>query len=174
MDEGLLLLRCILAAILFMHACQKALGWFQGKGPAVMAEVFEGLGLRPGRPMVLMASTTEILAAFSLGLGLLVPLGALAAAGTMLVAGLTMHLGAGTFWNAAGGGEYPYLLALAAVVLAMTGPGRYALDSWVGSVLPWYAGSAHGPVTGLVVALIAVVAAVPFARIILRHRRAPA
>lgn len=174
MDEGLLLLRCVLAAILFMHACQKAFGWFQGKGPAVMAQMFEGLGLRPGRPMVLLASTTEIMAALSLALGLLMPLGALAAAGTMIVAGLTMHLGAGSFWNSAGGGEYPYLLALTAVVLAMTGPGRYALDTLVAATLPAYSDVAHGPVTGLVVALIAVVAAAPFARIILRHRRTPA
>ncbi|MEX5297566.1 DoxX family membrane protein [Kocuria sp. CPCC 205292] len=79
MDEGILLLRVLLGLVLLVHAVQKSLGWFQGLGLTVMAGAFESLGLRPGRPMVLMASITEALAAVSLLLGRLTPLGAAAA-----------------------------------------------------------------------------------------------
>ncbi len=172
MDEGLLLLRLLLAAILVAHALQKSVGLFQGRGLAAMAGVFEGLGLRPGRPMVLLASASELLAAVSVLLGLLTPLGCLAAAGTMAVAGMTMQHSARTFWNAAGGGEYPYVLAAVAVVLAVTGPGGYAVDAWLTDAVPAVSGLlAHGPLTGAVVVLVAALAVVPFALLLRRTDR---
>lgn len=171
MDEGLLLLRVVLAGILVAHSMQKSVGWFQGRGLAAMAVVFEGLGLRPGRRMVLMASTCELLAAASILLGLLTPLGCLAAVGTMTVAGLTMHLDAGKVWNAAGGGEYPYVLAAMAVVLAFTGPGAYAVDAVLLSAVPVLDGVlGPNPLVGVAVVVAAALAVVPFVRILRRGR----
>lgn len=88
MSEGILFLRLVLGLVLLAHAGQKTFGWFQGRGLSTMAEAFSSLGLQPGRVFVIVASVTEVLAAVSLLLGLLVPLGAAAATGAMLVAGL--------------------------------------------------------------------------------------
>lgn len=170
MDEGILLLRLLVGLVLLVHAAQKSLGWFQGAGLTVMAGAFESLGLRPGRPMVLMASITEALAAVSLLLGLLTPLGAAAAAGTMAVAGATSQLSAGSFWNAQKGGEYPYVLAVAAIVLAFTGAGAWSADAWLGGALPQLTPFLGGTAVGVAVVLVAGTAAAVFLRLAL-HRR---
>lgn len=169
MDAGLLLLRLLLAAVLFAHATQKSVGWFQGNGLDKQAAIFAALGLKPGRLMVLMASVAELSAAVLLALGLLTPLGALMAAGTMLVAGVTMHLASRQLWNVAGGGEYPYVLAALAVALAFTGPGAYSLDATLGGAIFELA---HTPPAwvGPAVALIAVVAALPFVAVVRRNQ----
>lgn len=169
MDLGLLVLRLLLAAVLLAHATQKSIGWFGGNGLAKQAEIFASLGLRPGRAMVLLASASELTAATLLALGLLTPLGALVAAGTMAVAGLTMQLAAGKFWNVAGGGEYPYLIAVVAVALGITGPGGYSLDSAIGG--PVLGLAADPPAwVGAVIVAVAAAAAVPFAVLIRRNR----
>jgi putative oxidoreductase len=128
MDIGVLILRLLLAVIFFVHALQKTAGWFQGQGLGVMAEVFESLGLRPGRIMVLLAAGSEMAAGLLILCGVLTPVGACIGAGVMLVAGWTMHYRAGKVWNAAGGGEYPYVLAALCGVVAVTGPGAYSVD----------------------------------------------
>ena len=173
MDIGILLLRLLLAAVLFAHATQKSIGWFQGNGLAKQSGLFEALGLKPGRVMVLMASVAELAAAALLALGLLTPLGALIAAGTMLVAGLTMHLTSGKFWNVAAGGEYPYVLALLALALAFTGPGAYSVDASIDTGLLELA---HTPPSwvGVVVLVAAVVAALPFVAVLRRNQAASA
>lgn len=168
MDTGLLLLRLILALILFTHATQKLAGWFGGNGLSRQAEIFASLGLRPGRVMVLAAGASELLAAIGLLLGLLTPLAALLAAGTMAVAGATMQLNSGKFWNIAGGGEYPYVLAAAAAVLGFTGAGALSLDALLaepGSVLEtvFYQPALW---VGAAVLLGAVLAVIPFASVV--------
>jgi putative oxidoreductase len=55
MEIGILLLRVVLALILFAHATQKLVGWFGGNGLHKQGEIFATLGLRPGRAMVLAA-----------------------------------------------------------------------------------------------------------------------
>ena len=168
MDIGLLLLRLVLALILFTHATQKLAGWFGGNGLRRQGEIFSSVGLHPGRGMVLAAGLSELIAATLLLLGLLTPVGALLAAGTMVVAGVTMQLNSGKFWNIAGGGEYPYVLAAAAGVLGFTGAGAYALDArfsgeaWVGLI--------HEPSTwvGVLILLAALAAAVPYALVVRR------
>lgn len=172
MDEGILLLRILLGLVLLVHAMQKSLGWFQGMGLRVMAGAFESLGLRPGRPMVLLASTTEALAGVSLLLGVLTPLGAAAAAGTMAVAGATSQLSAGSFWNAQKGGEYPYVIAVAALVLAFTGAGAWSVDAWLGRASPGLAPVMGGTAAGVAAAVLAAAAAATFLRVVLRLRPA--
>jgi putative oxidoreductase len=158
MDLGLLLLRLALAAILYMHATQKTLGWFSGHGLEKMAPIFESLGQRPGRQMVKLAAACEIAGSLLIAIGLVTPLGAAILAGTMAVAGGASTMSKGTVWNAAGGGEYPLALAAVAVVLGFTGPGRWSLDSAL--AVPWVPKSnAAAAVIGVIVLVVAALAA---------------
>ncbi len=171
MNTGILVLRLAVAVILIAHSTQKTFGWFQGRGIESMGLWFSDLGLRPGRTLVAVASIVEALAAISVGTGLLTPLGAAAASGAMLVAGLTMHIDAGRFWNAGGGGEYPYVLAVVAAVLGFTGPGRFSLDHLIVSAVPGFARFDSGILVGIAVAVVAALSAIPFVIAIRRSRR---
>jgi putative oxidoreductase len=175
MEIGLLILRAVVALILFTHASQKLFGWFGGNGLAKQGEIFSSLGLRPGRAMVFTAGASELLAAVLLVLGLLTPVGALMAAGTMFVAGVTMHLNSGKFWNIAGGGEYPYVLAVVSAVFAFTGAGAYSLDALLfRSENPAYEVLAQPAAwVGLVVVVLACAAALPFAALVRKAQQAP-
>ncbi len=158
MDLGLLLLRLVLAAILYMHATQKTLGWFSGLGLDRMAPIFESLGQRPGRHMVRLAAGCEIVGSLLIAVGIATPLGAAILAGTMMVAGGASTLSKGTVWNAAGGGEYPLVLAAFAVVIGFTGPGAWSLDSALKA--PWVPKSnAAALVIGVIVFAVAALAA---------------
>ena len=44
MDVGLLILRLLLAFVLYAHATQKVFGWFSGPGLGGAAAIFEKLG----------------------------------------------------------------------------------------------------------------------------------
>src|SRR5215469_407133 len=153
MDLGLLLLRLALAAILYMHATQKLLGWFSGPGLDRQSQVFHNMGHRPGRQMVLLASACELTGSALVALGLITPLGAAMLAGTMIVAGGTLTLAKRTFWNVQGGGEYPLVLAAFAVVLGFAGPGRWSIDNAIGA--PWVSHPGTAAITGLIVLAVA-------------------
>lgn len=158
MDLGLLLLRLALAAILYMHATQKLLGWFSGPGLDRQAQVFHSLGHRPGRQMVMLASACELIGSALVALGFITPLGAAMLAGTMAVAGGTLTLVKGTFWNVQGGGEYALVLAAFAVVLGFAGPGRWSIDNAIGA--PWVTHSnGAAAITGLIVLAVAALTA---------------
>lgn len=160
MDLGLLLLRIALATILYMHSTQKLFGWFSGPGLDRIAPVFESLGQRPGRQMARLAAACEAGGSLLVILGLVTPLGAAMLAGTMIVAGASLTMVKRTVWNAAGGGEYPLVLATFAVVLGFTGPGRWSVDEAIGA--PWVPHSnARAAIVGAIVVVIAVLAAGP-------------
>ncbi len=174
MDIGMLILRVLLAVILFTHAGQKLFGWFGGNGLAKQSDIFASLGLRPGRLMVVTAGAAELIAAVLLLVGLFTPLAALIAAGTMFVAGVTMHLNSGKFWNIAGGGEYPYVLAAAAAVLGFTGAGAASVDAALFSGSSVFNELFVEPATwiGFAVVVLAVLAALPFAAKVRSHKAA--
>jgi putative oxidoreductase len=165
---GLLILRTLLFAVLTSHALQKSTGWFGGPGLDGAAAVFEALGQRPARAMVRLASACELAAALLLGAGLATPVGAAIAAGTMLVAGASLCVHSGKFWNAAGGGEYPFVLAVVAASLGFTGAGRFSVDALLDAPWQYQAGSAS-VLTGSAAVGVAVCAAVVP---VLRARRA--
>lgn len=160
MNTGLLIIRLLLGLILLVHSTQKSLGWLQGPGLAASAGIFEALGQRPGRTMVKLAATCEAVAAVLLLLGVLTPLGAAIAAGTMLVAAASQTLRAGKLWNALGGGEYPLVLAIVALAVGFAGPGEWSVDQVLLGDVPDY--------VGVMVIAVAVLAALPPA---LRARR---
>lgn len=172
MDLAVLLLRLLLAGLLLAHALQKTLGWFGGNGLQKQAGIFANLGLRPGRHMVVVASTSELAAAVLLAVGFITPLATLMTFATMTVAGLTMHLSARKFWNVAGGGEYPYVLAGIAVALGFSGAGQHSVDSAIASDhSAWMHILDPSPALGAGVVAAGLLGAVPFAMIILRNRQ---
>ena len=121
----------------------------------------------------MLASLTELGAAGSILLGLLTPIGAAMTAGAMAVAGGASQLKAGAFWNAAGGGEYPFVLACLAVALSGLGPGAWSIDAILGT--PWVdppVGTSALTMTAVVI--VAGIAALPplvRSRATLRGRR---
>ncbi|MGH3517682.1 MAG: DoxX family protein [Haloechinothrix sp.] len=126
MELGLLLLRLLLSALIFGHGAQKLFGWFGGLGPDGTAPLFEGWGFRPGRTLVVLAALSEITAAVLLAFGVLTPLGAAIAFGTMLVAA-SVNCSKG-LWAQAGGYELPLVYAGIAAAIAFIGPGGWSVD----------------------------------------------
>jgi putative oxidoreductase len=127
---GLLLLRLLLAALLFGHGTQKLFGWFGGAGRAGTAAVFDRWGFVPARRMVLVAGAAELAGAASVAAGLLTPGGCAVVVGTMAVAAVATAPNG--FWAQQGGCEVPFWYGAVAVVLAFTGPGAWSLDHALG------------------------------------------
>lgn len=135
-DAGLLLLRVVFGVVLMGHGCRKLFGWFHGPGLTRSAEMFDSIGYRPGRLLVMVASGTEIIGGLLLVSGVGWPLGPMMAVGTMLVAAST-HWSHG-FWASQGGIEQPFAYAVVAAGLLLTGPGaaRLALIPEIEMTLP--------------------------------------
>jgi putative oxidoreductase len=150
---ALLAARLGLAWILYTHATQKSLGWFSGNGLAGSTAVFERLGHVPGRQMTHVAVACELATAALLTLGLLTPLGALIGISTMLVAGSALTAKSRTYWNVAGGGEFPYALAGGVAIIALGGPGEWSIDHSLFDPWPVWLGPA--------VVVVAALAAIP-------------
>ncbi|WP_026344063.1 DoxX family protein [Nocardia sp. BMG111209] len=122
-DLGLLVLRVVIGVIMAAHGAQKLFGWFHGNGLSATARYFTAQGYPAGKTMAVIAGLSEALGGLGLILGLLTPLAAAAVIGVMINAMATKH---GFF--APRGYEYELALLAAAVALALTGPGRLALD----------------------------------------------
>jgi putative oxidoreductase len=128
---SLLILRVALGLIVAAHGSQKLFGWFGGNGFAKTSGFLASLGFRPAWFWALLGSAGEFGGGLLLALGLLTPLGAAAIFAAMLMAVLKFHWSKG-FWGMQGGYEYPLVLGLLSAVLALVGPGSYALDTLIG------------------------------------------
>ncbi|GGQ97598.1 DoxX family protein [Streptomyces pilosus] len=124
-DIGLLVLRLALGLTMAAHGAQKLFGWFGGGGVEGTGMFFQSLGYPSPEAFAVVAGLTETLGGLGLALGLFTPLAAAAVAGT-LVNAIAVKWGGGFF--APEGVEYELLITLAAVALALTGPGRIAVD----------------------------------------------
>ncbi|MCX5609593.1 MULTISPECIES: DoxX family membrane protein [unclassified Streptomyces] len=127
-DSGLLLLRLVLGLTMAAHGSQKLFGWFGGGGISGTGQFFTASGYPAGDAMAVLAGLTETLGGLGLALGLLTPLAGAAIVGTLINA-IAVH-GAGSFF-APKGIEYELLLVAGAAALALTGPGRYAVDRFL-------------------------------------------
>jgi len=152
-DVALLLLRAGVGVIMFAHGTQKLFGWFDGSGLDATGQFLSGSGYPAGRAMAVVTGLAETLGGVGLALGLLTPLAAAAVLGVMINA-MAVKWGGGFF--APDGIEYEILLALAAVALALTGPGRYAVDR----LLPLPALPGGRPAAGPAALALGAVAAV--------------
>ncbi|WP_442814129.1 DoxX family protein [Streptomyces sp. NBC_01761] len=157
-DIGLLVLRLALGLIMAAHGTQKLFGWFGGGGIDGTGQFFAATGYPSPRAFAAVAGLSETLGGLGLALGLLTPLAAAAVAGT-LVNAISVKWGGGFF--APEGVEYEILIALTAVTLALTGPGRIAVDR----LLPWL--RSHRVAYG--VAAIVLGAVVAGVTLLLRH-----
>ncbi len=126
-DIASLVLRVSVGGTLIAHGWNHAFGGGRIEGTAGW---FESLGLRPGRLHALMATATEIGAGLLLLLGLLTPLAAAGAVGTMAVAFVIAHLRNGFFIFRPGQG-YEYVLMIIMVACALGG-GAVSLDRALG------------------------------------------
>jgi len=126
LNVGALLLRVILAIVMFAH------GWnhvFRGGRLPGVARWFGSLGFRAPRLQAALASYTELGVAPLLLVGLLTPLAAGGVVGTMLVALVANHFKNGFFIFRPGEGyEYVLTLIIAGLALAAIGGGEWSLD----------------------------------------------
>jgi putative oxidoreductase len=136
MDTGLLLLRLVFGGLMAAHGAQKLFGWFGGYGLTGTGGFFEGLGFRPGRLFAGLAGATEVTGGLLLALGLLGPVGGALVVSVMVVAALSVHWQHGVFATS-DGIEVPLLYGVAAVALALAGPGHYSLDALLGLDTLW-------------------------------------
>ena len=136
---ALLLLRVSLGLTIAAHGYNKVAGGISGT-----ASWFESMGMRPGRLNAWMAALTEMGAGLVIAAGLLTAFGSAALIALMVVAGYTSHRSNGFFiFNE--GWEYVFILTVAALAVAMIGPGEWSidhgidladkLDGWVGLLL---------------------------------------
>ncbi|MDR3035432.1 MAG: DoxX family membrane protein [Kitasatospora sp.] len=141
-DIGLLLLRLGVGGPMFAHGTQKLFGWFGGSGVEGTAKFMEEAGYKPGKLSAIAAGIAEAGGGALLGLGLATPAGGAAAAGGMAGAA-AVHASHG-FFGYAGGYELNTIYGVAAVGVALIGPGRVSLDHACGYRLdrPWMAPAA--------------------------------
>ena len=133
-DVTPLILRVLLGAIFLPHGAQKVLGWFGGHGLEGTMGYFTGaLGI----PAIFafLAIAAESAGALALISGFFTRVAAVGIAGVMAVAA-TMHASHGFFMNWSGtqkgeGIEYHLLAAGIALVLVITGGGKWSLDSLI-------------------------------------------
>lgn len=128
LDLGLLLLRIGLGATMGAHGLQKAFGLFNGPGVDGFAQILAGHGYTHATLLSWLTALTEIVGGAMLVLGLFTPLGAAALLGVLANAVYVKHTGGFFLGRQAQGFEFDLLLAVVALSLLFTGPGRLALD----------------------------------------------
>lgn len=130
-DLALLALRVTLGVVFLAHGAQKGFGAFGGPGFAGATGFVGRLGFRPARLWAWLAVAGELAAGMLFLLGFLTPLAALLVLGTMAVAIAKVH-GPKGFFNQNGGYEYNLVLIIAALAVALAGPGKLSLDYLLG------------------------------------------
>lgn len=131
MKIGRLLLRFAVGGFFFGHGTQKLFGWFEGHGMEATGQMFEQLGMKPGRRNALAAGIAESAGGAGIALGFATPLAAAALTSVMLTAINRVHLKNGP-WVTSGGYEYNVVLIAAALALTEVGPGELSLDHALG------------------------------------------
>lgn len=131
MGLGKLMLRATVGGYFVGHGMQKLAGWFGGAGPEGTGEMFEQIGLRPGRENALIAGVAEAGGGSLLALGLGTPAAVSMLTGVMTNAIRHVH-GRNGLWVTDGGIEYPAVVLAVLAALADSGPGRFSLDEAFG------------------------------------------
>ena len=131
LDLGLLVVRVVFGLIFAAHGAQKLFGWFGGYGIAGTGGWLESTGYRPGKFFATALGLTELSAGLLLALGFLGPVGPALIVTVMIVAMVTVHW-KNAFFVTTNGIEHPLMFTVAAIGLALIGPGRYSLDYQLG------------------------------------------
>ena len=133
-DWAGLILRLVLALVIFPHGAQKALGWFGGYGYAGTMQFFtKTVGLPT--PVAFLGIMAEFVGPIALVAGFGTRLAALLIAAVMIGAILKVHRGTGFFMNWSGqhkagqeGYEYHLLVIAIAAALLVIGGGTFSID----------------------------------------------
>lgn len=128
MDLGLLLIRLVVGLLFVGHGAQKLFGWFGGYGPKGTGGWMESIGIKPGVLVAVAAGLMELTGGVLFAAGLLTPVAALLLVLTMLGAIVKVHARNG-LWVTANGMEYPLVLIVVAIGVALIGAGAYSLDA---------------------------------------------
>ncbi|KAK1184778.1 DoxX family protein [Streptomyces sp. NBS 14/10] len=147
-DVGLLVMRLGVGLTVAARGSQHLLGWWGGLGIENTSRLFEKFGYPAPKFMAVVAGITETFGGLALAVGLLTPLAGAAVAGTMANA-VNVVWPLGFF----GGFEFPLLIGVGAAGLALSGPGRIAVDAVIPGV------RSHHVIYGVVTLLIAAVLA---------------
>lgn len=126
-----LLARVTIGLLFVGHGTQKLFGWFDGGGPEKTGEMFDSIGLRPGRRNALAAGAAEAGGGLLFAFGAATPLAAAALSGAMITAIKTVHWEKGV-WMSSGGYEYNLVLLMAVFGLTENGPGEWSVDGALG------------------------------------------
>lgn len=135
----MLILRVVVGILLIGHGTQKLFGWFGGSGIERWVAGIGNRGFKPAPFWGWAGALGETIGGALLALGFLSPLGSFGIAASMLVAIVTAHWSKG-IWNSKGGIEFPLTNMIAALAVALTGPGRYSFDHLLGISLPVWLG----------------------------------
>ena len=136
LDLGFLIARLVIGLLIAAHGTQKLFGWFGGHGLKATGEFFGNLGFQPGRLYATSAGLGELVGGLLIALGFLGPVGPAILLAVMIVAAISVHWRNGLFATT-NGIELPLLYGTAAVRFALAGPGRYSLDSLLGTHIEW-------------------------------------
>ncbi|GIP56905.1 DoxX family protein [Paenibacillus woosongensis] len=128
LDVGLLLIRLVVGLLFIGHGAQKLFGMFGGYGPKGTGGWMESIGIKPGVLMAVLAGLMEFVGGLLFTLGFLMPLAATLIALAMLGAIVKVHFKNG-LWSTANGYEYPLVLLVVAIAMALTGAGHISLDA---------------------------------------------
>src|SRR5262249_10483796 len=107
---------------------QKAFGWWNGPGWVGWQNAVGRMGFRPVELFAALSTGAELVGGLLLVAGLLTPLAAamLIAESTVII--VKAHVPNG-FWNRESGVEFPLLLGVGALAVALIGPGAISLDN---------------------------------------------
>jgi putative oxidoreductase len=133
-DWAGLILRLVLALVIFPHGAQKVFGWFGGYGYAGTMQFFtKQVGLPA--PVAFLAIAAEFAGPIALVVGFGTRLAALLIAAVMIGAIVKVHRGTGFFMNWAGsraagqeGYEFHLLVIAICAALVVTGGGALSID----------------------------------------------
>ncbi|AKT43084.1 DoxX family protein [Chondromyces crocatus] len=130
---GLLIVRVAAGLVLMPHGIYKALDAAQSLARGLAAK-----GLPAPLTLAWCATLAELVGGALVALGLLTRPAAVTACITMVVAWSTSHLGDARFIGLGKGAafEYPLLLSLLFLAIAISGPGRYSLDAMLFDLRP--------------------------------------
>jgi putative oxidoreductase len=131
MGIGRLVLRATIGGLFAGHGLQKLAGWFGGGGPEGTGQMFEQVGLRPGRAQALNAGAAELGGGALLAFGLATPAAVSVLSAVMASAVRHVHWRNGV-WNTNGGWELHAIVVASLLGLAETGPGPLSLDAVLG------------------------------------------
>jgi len=127
-DLALLIGRLAIGVCFVIHALGKV-GVVGNGSLEGFTKWLESLGVPYAGVQARMAMLSELGGGICLAIGLLTRPACLVLMGTMIVAGVIGHRGAGyLITNDPPGAEYTINLAVICIVFAMLGPGRYSID----------------------------------------------